>query len=383
MKKLIYSYPVVLAALLLVACAPAENGDKLQNLVAERDSLKKVHKEIGKQLKSLDFQISELDTTKKQTLVTTLKIEPKKFQHFFDVRGNVQAEKNSDIYPETMGNVLKINVAEGQRVTKGQVLLVLDAEVVDNQIKQTESSLELATSIYEKQETLHKQDIGSEVQYLQAKTNKETLEAALKALKAQRDMAVITAPFNGVVDAIHPKIGTMASPNVPVVRMISLDKIYIEADVSEAYVGKINRGTPVTVSFPTIEKEIKSSVAYAGNFINPNNRTFKVRLDIPNTADKLYKPNMISILNILDYINPEAVVLPAGIIQQDAEGNDFVFIAAKNGNGSHIARRVDIKTGYSYNGEIEILEGLEGNELIINKGARSVKNEQKVKVVEG
>ena len=112
-------------------------------------------------------------------------------------------------------------------------------------------------------------------------------------------MAVITAPFDGIVDEVFPKIGTMASPNFPVVRMVSLDKIYINADVSEAYVGKIKKGTPVMVNFPSLGKEISSRIDYAGNYINPNNRTFKIRLDIANTPEKLYKPNMTSVLKIL------------------------------------------------------------------------------------
>lgn len=383
MKTLIKIAPIAAIAALLVACGgPTTNGDKLGLLIAERDSLKVEHKAIGKRLKDLDYQISELDTAKKVTLVTTLTIEPKSFKHYFDVRGNVEAEKNSDIYPETMGNVIKINVKEGSVVSKGQVLIELDAAVLENQIKQTESSLELATSIYNKQKSLHDQEIGSEVQYLEAKTNKETLESALKTLKAQEAMASITAPFNGIVDEVFPKIGSMANPQFPVLRMVSLDKIYIDSDVSEAYIGKIKKGTPVVVSFPAIDKEVNTRIDYVGNYINPNNRTFKIRLDLPNTPDKLYKPNMISVLKILDYSNSNAIVLPAGIVQQDAAGNDYVFTAEKNGNGSHITKRLDVKTGFSYNGEIEITEGLTGSELIIDKGSRIVKHEQKVKIVE-
>ena len=383
MKTFIKIAPVAAIAALLVACGgPTTNGDKLNSLIAERDSLKVEHKEIGKRLKDLDYQISELDTAKKITLVTTLTVEPKSFKHYFDVRGNVEAEKNSAIYPETMGNVVKINVKEGSVVSKGQVLIELDASVVENQIKQTESSLELATSMYNKQKSLYDQEIGSEVQYLQAKTNKETLESALKTLKAQEAMASITAPFNGIVDEVFPKIGSMANPQFPVVRMVSLDKIYIDSDISEAYIGKIKKGTPVVVSFPAIDKEIDTKINYVGNFINPNNRTFKIRLDIPNTPDKLYKPNMISVLKILDYSNPNAIVLPASIVQQDASGNDYVYVAEKNGNGSYITKHQDVKTGFSYNGEIEIIEGLTGNELIVDKGSRIVKHDQKVNIVE-
>jgi RND family efflux transporter MFP subunit len=379
MKTLIKILPV---AAFIIACSggPKTNGDRLLELRAERDSLKAIHKDISKRLKNIDYQISELDTTKKVTLVTTLRVEPKTFVHYFDVRGNIKAEKNSDIFPETMGNVIDIKVFEGEEVKRGQVLMILDASVVDNQIKSTESSLELAKSIYEKQSALYEQGIGSEVQYLQAKTNMETLSAQLEALKAQRDMAIITAPFNGIVDEIFPKIGTMAGPTYPVIRMISLDKIYIHADVSESYIGKIRKGTPAVISFPVIEKEVKSSVNNVGNYINPNNRTFKIRLNVPNTSDQLFKPNMISVIKIQDYKKANAIILPASIIQQDAVGNDYVYVVEKNGNGSHIAKRVDISTGYAYKGEIEITNGLSGNEQLIDKGARIVKDGQKVKV---
>lgn len=369
------------AILLLVGCTSKNGDEKLAELITKRDSLKKEYKKLGQELKGVEEEISAMDTTKRLTPVTTAKPDAKEFLHYFDVRGTVKAEKNTLIYPEVPGNVKAIKVTEGNKVTKGQILMVLDTEVVESQIKQVKTSLELAKTLYDKQKALYEKGIGSEVQYLQAKTNKESLEANLKSLTTQKSKSFIAAPFNGIVDAVVPTIGTLVGPQMPVIRLVSLGKVYVEADVSERYIQKINKGTEVIVKFPILDKVFDAKLQYRGNYINENNRTFKVRVDINNNKNNQFKPNMVSVLQILDYRKENAVVLPASMVQQDAVGKDFVYTVKKNTLGENMVAKTYLETGMSYMGETEIVSGLSASDEVVDKGSRSIKNGQKVEIV--
>ena len=378
MKKIIIT---VLAAATLFACDAPKDESQLGKLRKEKDSLKEVYTEISAKMAELDAQISVLDTVTKARipLVTTSPIEVKGFEHYFVVQGAVEADKNALVYPEAMGEIVAIRVKEGQSVAKGDVIMELDAKLVRSQIKELETSYSFVKDMFEKQAKLWNQKIGSEIQFLEAKNNKERMEQTMETLKAQLDLYIVRAPFAGTVDEIVPKVGEAAAPQMPVARVVNLSQVYIKSDVSENYISSVKKGTTAKIYFASIDKSWVTSVNRSGEYINANNRTFKVRFDIENSSKELI-PNMLADIHILDYALDSAVVIPSRIIQEDRQRNEYIYVSYKNNSGNASVKKIIIKTGMSYQGETVVLEGLTGNEMYIDLGARSVQGGDVVKV---
>lgn len=375
MKPIFYTAFIALA---VVACKPkAEGIDKLKE---QRDSLKSVRAEVTEKIKALEAQIATMDTTIKErvTSITTLALQPTTFEHFFAVQGAAETDQNAQIFPEAPGKITSIKVKEGDRVTKGQVLMTIDSKVVNNQIDELKSRLALVKTVYEKQEKLWKQNIGSEIQYLEAKNNYESLQQNLETLEAQRSLYTITAPFSGIVDEINPKEGEMANPAMAAIRLINTENMYIKADITERYLGEVKEGDIVMVNFPGVEEKVESRIERIGNFINPNNRTFKIKLNLNNKNNNL-KPNMLGELKVRDYVSDSTIVIPSSLIQMTPSGEEFVYIIDQQGDQT-TAKKVSIKSGMTYDNKSEIVEGLKGYEVLIDKGARSIKDGDIVKI---
>ena len=379
MKKFLIT-PVV--ALILVSCGSASQEDvsDLGKLKKEKDSLVQLNLSVAQQITALDEKISDLDTAAKHSLVTVLPVEQKNFQHYFSVHGVVKANKNVTLFAESAGNVTSIAVKDGQKVKGGQVLVELDADVVKSQLSEIETNLALATELYERQKRLWDQKIGSEVDYLNAKNRKEGLEQAKATVERQLRMSQIVAPFSGVIDEVFPRKGEYVGPSSPVVRLINLDETYLESDVSEAYVGRIQAGTPVRIEFPSLDTSLITKVTRAGDYINPNNRTFKLEIKLDNVKGISLKPNLLAVVHVLDYEASEALVLPARTVQQTADGNSFVYVASQ-GTGLAKVRIQPIEVGRSYMNSTEIIAGLRPDEFIVDQGARSIREGQDVRVV--
>ncbi len=293
------------------------------------------------------------------------------FNHFIEVTGVVEPEQYAYISPERPGQIKEILVSEGQKVSKGQVLIKLNTAVIDGQIQQVESQLDLANLTYEKQDELwnHK-NVGSEIQFLTANAQKEGLESQLKALKAQKDMAIIEAPFSGIIDKINLKIGELASPGMQLIQLVNLDKMKIKSEVSEQLLPVIHKGDTVLISFPTYKDiQIAAPIYRTGNIINPANRTFTVELRINNIDQKL-KPFMISTLKIKDYTLKQAITVPSIIVKKDFD-KSFVFIAEKTDSNT-IARKVFVEIGRSYKDHTVIKKGLKINDNVIVEGYNTV-----------
>ncbi len=366
---------VVILGLFLMACGSSEPADaEMQALLAEKDSLMTIKKEVDKRLKFINQQIGEKDANNSLIQITTQKVEKGDFSHFLEVYGNVESSQNVLVYPETNGVVHEISVQEGQKVSKGQVLGKLDSEILYSNLNEVETNLELATTIYEKQSRLREKNIGSEVEYLEAKNRKESLESARETLLAQIEKSQIRAPFTGIVDEVFPKEGEMAAIGMPFLRIVNLDNVYIKADVSEEYLRSITEGADALVEITNLDTSIAANVDQVGQFINPNNRTFKVRINL-KTIDQL-KPNLLAKIKIKDFeLKEEAIAIPSRMIQQTPEGDDYVMIY-KDG----VVEKRMIKTSISYQASTLISEGLKDGEILIDKGARSVNDGQKVAV---
>lgn len=366
-------------ALLAFSCGNNNENDSLSALKEKKDSLKTVYDEIATQIAIIDEQIKAADTNLRLPLVTLSNVEVKTFNHFVDVQGAVETGGNALLYPEAPGIITAILVKEGSRVNKGDVILKIDADVVLSTINEVETQLELAKQVYEKQERLWKEKIGSEMQYLQAKTNKESLEQKLKTVKQQANMYVVKSPITGVVDEILPKVGESANPGMPVARVINYNETYIKADVSENYISILKEGTPVQVNFPTIKKMFESKLSRVSDFISPTNRSFKIYIDLSDVKAEL-KPNLLADISIRDFSKDSAIVVPSSIIQQDRTGNNYIYVLEGNSTKQMVKKMV-VKPGLSYQGQTLILEGLNGTEKYVDKGSRSIQDGDQVEVV--
>ncbi len=311
-------------------------------------------------------------------LIETQAVAQKDFAHFIEVQGNVESDKNVAVAPEMAGVILKMNVERGQSVGRGQVIAEVDAEPVRKNINELETRLELAKTMFERQENLWKQQIGSEMQYLQAKNGKESLERSIESLKSQLKKAYVKSPIDGVVDELFMKQGEMASPAMPMARVVNVSEVQIKADVSEAYVPNVKRGDEVLAKFPTLNKEIPVRVSNVGQFIEPANRTFKVEMQISN-RDGLLKPNTLAVVKIKDFSQKNAIVVPTHLIQQATDGQEFVFVVRQN-QGKNIIAKVAIKTGKSYGGETLVAEGLQASDVLVSKGYNEVIDNEEVSI---
>lgn len=372
----------ILIALLGLASACGEQGSEAEKKKKELEAARAESQELRQKIAQLETELKELDPefakeTDKSILVSTFVPEPKPFEHKVEVRGSVASRRNVMMSAQVGGTIETVHVKEGQRVGKGQVLISLDADITRNSIAEVKTSLELATSIYEKQAKLWEQKIGTEVQYLEAKNNKESLESRLKTLYAQLDQAVVRAPFNGTVDEVPAREGELAAPGLPLVRITSPEDMYIQADVSERFIGKFSAGDKVEIYFPVQDTTLISSVSSISQVINPDNRTFSVEVKLPRTSLTL-KPNQVTVLRLRDYYNRSAIVLPTKLIQLDDAG-EYVFAVEKTDSAT-VATKLHVKTGFSYDNKTEILGGIKGSELLVEKGFRDLTEGVEIKI---
>lgn len=375
MKKVSY----IILILFLTACenSSIENSD-LSELLEQRNELRTQYDELATKIQNLEKEIAKLDTTKRKTIVTVVSAEVDTFKHYFELYGNVDVKRNALLVAESPGNVQSINVREGQNVTKGQVIVKLDDALVKKNIEEVETNYELAKSLFERQERLWKENIGSEVQYLEAKNRKESLESAMATLQEQLSKTTIRAPFSGVVEEVMLKVGEMAGGGVPVARVLDLSEFHIEAEVPESYAMNLREGNEVEVIFPDVDT-LNATITTIGSFINPNNRTFRILVDV-KAKNGRFKPNQLTILRINDLTAAEAVILPSNVIQQDAQGNDFVFVAEDTDGRFAKVHKTSIKTGKTYLDRTRVISGLNGDEQIVNRGSRSIRDGQEIEI---
>jgi RND family efflux transporter MFP subunit len=356
-------------------------SNDLTQIRAKKDELSTKSQDIAGQIKQLDEAIAKLDTNKKIPLITTIQANSNEFIHYLELQGSVQTKKNVLVYPEVPGQLVSVLVKEGQKVSKGQALARIDDGGLSNQLAQLEANEALAKTTYERQKRLWDQRIGSEIQYLQAKTNYEAQKNAVTNLRKSIGKYTIRAPFTGIVDDVIKEQGTVVSPGpgAEVFRVVNLGDMYIETDVPETYINSVVNGKSVEIDFPILGKKIKSKVRQAGNFINPANRTFKVEIGVPN-EDRSIKPNLTAKLKINDYTNPTAILIPQSIISENSKGEQYVYVVEKS-NDKSIAKQVIIETGKAQGDVVEVTKGLQGGMEIIKEGARSVKDKQEVKIL--
>jgi RND family efflux transporter MFP subunit len=316
--------------------------------------------------------------------VSTLEIQPTRFDHYLELQGDVQTKQNILLYPEMPGTLVKVLVRDGDVVRKGQMLARIDDGGLSSGLEQLKTQAALAETTYERQKRLWEQNIGSEIQYLQAKTNYEASTNAVKQAEAQFNKSIIRAPFSGIVDDVMQDEGSTVNPaaGMPVIRLVNLSDMYVEVDVPESYLESVRPGKEVQIYLPVLGDSIQTSVRQTGNFINPTNRSFSVEIPVPNT-DGSVKPNLTARVRINDYSSEEALLVPPSVISENAEGQQYVYVAVDiKENGTGIAEKRVIQTGKVQGEFVEVLSGIAPGEEIIVEGARSVREGQEIEILQ-
>jgi len=364
---------------LVLSCGTSDKeSQSLTDLKTKKAALKEQMDRMGTELKEIEIAISELDTLKKLMSVTSIKAEVKDFNHYVEVQGTVKADQTIDLHAEMGGTVTAILVKEGQKVSKGQLLATLDSDVIDNSVLQLDTQLALATTTFERQARLWEQNIGSEIQYLQAKAQKEGLENSVKSLKAQARKMKIIAPFSGIIDQIYAKTGELTSPQKPFLKLVNLNKVYIESEVTETYLNSIKKDTKVLLNFRSIGTSVEASVSQVGNFINPSNRSFKMRIDLKNPNNEL-KANLLADIKINDF-KANGTVIPTRLVQRDRDNKTFVYTIEPKEN-NHKVIKTFVTEVMNYDNQSYISDGLVPNSILVDKGARLVNNNEEVTLV--
>lgn len=360
----------------LTACGGGNNTDKEAQLAGLREQQTEIEKQIADLEAQLKAEGKKVDRPKKTAPVTVVTLQPDTFNHYLEMQGKVDFDQNVFVSARVPGVLTSVRVQPGDRVSKGQTMATIDAQVLEQNIAELRTRLELARIAYQKQKNLWDQKIGTEMQFLTAKNNKEALERNMAALQQQRDQYNVKAPVSGVVDEVIPNAGEAVAPGVGIIRVVNLAGSKIVAEVSEAYLTEISKGDKAIVFFPDLNKEVETTVDVVGKFINPTNRTFTVELKLKDAKAVELRPNLVAVVRIQDYKNENTIVVPVNLVQKD-EKSEFVYVAKKEGN-TYVAAKREIKTGQTYKGETEVLSGLAANDQIITAGYQNLNEGQPV-----
>ena len=378
MNKTFLLFATVAAAAASCTSNDSASGDVAQ-LTARRDSLASIVAKAEGELSQIDLELASLDTTAQWNTVTILAVGSSAFQHDFDIYGTVKSDQSVTLYPESAGRIQRVLVRSGQKVSAGQVLVELDNSVMQSSLAEIKTQLDLAQTLFDKQKRLWDQGIGSEVQYLQVKTQLEGLQKRLATAQKQAAMASLRAPFAGTVDELFLKAGEYAAPGMAVARLVSSGGLRLELDVPETYISRLKVGQKIALNFNSIGLQTSASISQVGDFISADSRTFKVNVSLPSNSQ--IKPNMMASAQVVDYSSKGVITVPNRLILQDSKGANYtyLFVPAKNGLGK--VERRELQLGVSNNDATEVLGGLSLEEQIIDRGIRSVQTGETVKAV--
>ncbi len=367
MKKLLY----ISITLLVAACS---SGNDLEKKKAQLAEYQAQHDELKVKIAELEKEIALLDTAaevRKPKLVTLTPIVSGEFNHFIDVQGTVDSEENIAIQPGMPGLVTRVTVHEGDMVSAGQILAEVDNKTIRESMSQLQTNLDFAKTAFEKQQRLWNQKIGTEIQFLQSKTQYESLQKSMATLQAQLDMSRIKSPISGVVDAVNVKVGEFAAPGINgAFRVVNFSKMKVKAKVADSYIGKVKAGNPVRIVLSDINDTIQGKISYVSKVVNPMTRTFDIEISLGVTNSDV-RPNMLATLNINDENLPGAMSVLSNLVQKDASGNYYMMVAEGAGDKMTAHKKI-VSTGISYGDRIVITEGLNGSEKLILSGYQEV-----------
>jgi RND family efflux transporter MFP subunit len=382
-------YKLFILTILVVSCS-GNKEQTIEEIIASKDALviqtKKdalvtQQQELANKIKQLDDELKNINPDRNIPLITTFTAQEKEFKHFLELQGSVETKQNLVVTPEMGGILTQVYVKEGDKVSKGQLLAKIDDGGLGQQVAQLQIQADLAKTTFVRQKRLWDQKIGSEITFLQAKSQYEAAQKGVNQLNQQVAKTSVRAPFSGTIDDVITEQGSVVAPGqTQLMRLVNLNDMYIQTDVPESYISSISNGKDVEVDFPVLGKSMNAKIRQTGNFINPANRTFKVEVAVPN-KDKTIKPNLTARLKINDYTSEKAILIPQSIISENADGEQYIYVLTDKTGEKATAKQVIIKTGKTQGDVIEVLDGLQNNDEIIKEGARSVKDGQIVKII--
>ena len=386
MKKIIYTLGI---SFLLINCsqeiADTSNTNRVEGINLEELNTQKANytqqiNDLKLELEKINSAIDALGSSEKRTLITAFITETQSFEHQIEIQANIKTRQNVLIYPEFAGRLITLKVVEGQNVKKGNLLALIDDAGITDQLDQMILQLNLAKTTFERTQRLWDQKIGSEMMYLEAKTRYKAAQKQVSQIKQQLAKTKIYAPFNGVIDEIQARLGSNLIPGItPVLRIVNLNTMFAESDVPENYLSNITKGSKAKVSIPALNQIQNTEIHQTGNFITPSNRTFRVEARLEN-PEGLIKPNLNARLSVMDYFNPEAIMIPLRVVREDAKNQPYVFVLSKpeKDNGFTTEQRM-VTLGKTKEEMVEIIDGLTTGELVVEEGVSLLVTNQKVK----
>ena len=353
---------------------------KIEFLEIEKNKIITKIDVLNEDLKRINASIDKINNNQKVPLVTGIKIYSQPFSHKIEIQANINTRQNLILFPELSGELKEIYVTEGQQVKKDQLLAVIDDSGLNEELEQLKIQFSLSKINFEKTERLWNKKIGSEMKYLESKAKYESQQKMVDQMKKRLSKTKIIAPFKGIIDEIKGKKGQILTPYVtPILRILNLDKMYVEALVPENHLPNIKIGSEAIVNIPVLNSSQKTKINQTGNYINPNNRTFKIEAPL-NNNNHIIKPNLAAKILITDYYNKNAIMIPTKIINENAEGQPYIFKLLKTDENSiYKTKKIFIELGKSTNEKTEILNGIKVDDLIIDEGSMIVDDNQKVK----
>ncbi|RZK41195.1 MAG: efflux RND transporter periplasmic adaptor subunit [Pedobacter sp.] len=358
---------IILIASIAFLAACSQPKDKKTELA----DLKKQRTELDEKINKLEAEVGSQDSVTVKD-VTVVEVTTGTFKNYVAIQGKVDAEQNVSVNPEAQGIVTAIYVKIGQQVSKGQVVAQIDDNVLRQSIAQLQTQLDLANNLFDRQKNLWDQKIGTEVQFLNAKTQKEGLERQMNVLRSQQSMYKIKSPIAGTVEQMDLKVGQAVMPGINAIRVVNASDLRAKALVAESYLGKVGQGDEVNVIFPDLSDSLKTKVSFASKVIDPASRSFSVEVKLP--SNNKYRANMIAILKVVDYQNNNAIVIPVNAVQKSESGS--YVILAENGK----AKRAVITTGRTIDGKTEVLSGLKSGDKLVTTGIENINEGDPVKL---
>lgn len=388
MKKIIHALYIIA---FIIGCSGNQSvsttelieAKDLNGLKTQKEDKLKTLNALKMELSQINAAIVNLDPSEKLALISMFEVKPENFDHHIEIQANIKTRQNVLLYPEYNGTLKKVYVEEGQKVKKGKLLAQIDDAGLKNQLEQLQIQARLSKTTYERTQRLWNQNIGSEMNLLQAKATYESQLKTVAQLKKQLQRTQILAPFSGTIDEIVANTGANLLPGqTPVMRIVNLKKMYTEASVPERYLEQVKKGTSATVKIPMLDREYATTIRQTGNFINPNNRSFRVETLLPN-PDEMIKPNLSCKLKINDYSNPEALMIPMRIVKENANGKKYIFKLKSDGKDQvYRTEQTFVRLGKNSMDKVEVLEGIQAGDLLVDEGATIVENNQRVKNIQ-
>ena len=376
---------VSLSILIFSACQqdgaekwPDDLAGKKAMIKEKRAALKALEADIA----LLKDEVMELDTTQQEETRRAVKIDTigaENISRFVEIQSVVEADDAVMASSETGGRITKMSVREGQNVRKGQLIATVDMEAVNKQLSELQTALSLAEDVFQRQSKLWEQNIGSEIQYLQAKNNKERIEKSMETARFQMTKANVYAPISGVVDMSMKEAGEVAGPGEPIVKIMNTYKVKVVADVPERYLPVVKRGQTVEVHFPAVNEDRTLKISSVGRTINPANRTFEAEVELLN-KNGIFKPNLMAIMKLKDFEAKDAVAIPLVLVQQEVSGKDYVYIKADGSNGA-FAKKVYVELGERSEGNVIVTEGLNIGDQIVVEGGRGLAENELIEIM--